>query len=299
MIRKTPAALLSIFLISLLTACSGSTSTPTETAALQATPTIPQPTVTATLPPLAARVNDGYILLSDYQAELQRLQAAEEQTGISLSEDERRRKAMDELVGQEILAQQAVKNGFVLDDEGLDERLQGLKEQSGGEEAFKTWMNENGYDDESLRRALWKAMAAAYQRDKILDSLPETVEQVHARQILVFSEELANRIYSQLESGADFATLAKQYDEVTGGELGWFPRGYLTQPDLETAAFELEPGAHSAVIQTSFGYHILQVIERDAARKLEPDARQTFQHRALETWIQDEMAKSKIEELVP
>jgi peptidyl-prolyl cis-trans isomerase C len=299
MIRKLITLLLSIIFILLLTACSGSTQTLTESTALQETPTIPQPTLTPTLPPLAAKINDGYVLLSDYQAEMQRLQAAEEQTGITLSEEERRQKVMDELVGQEILVQEALKNGFVLDDQALDQRIRQLKEQSGGEEPFNTWMKTNGYDDESLRRSLWKAMAAAYQRDKILAGLPDAVEQVHARQILVFSEELAGKIHGQLEAGADFATLAKEYDPVTGGDLGWFPRGYLTQPDLETAAFDLEPGAYSAIIKTSFGYHILQVIERDPGRRLDSDAKQAFQHKALETWMQAAIGKNEIEELAP
>ncbi len=44
----------------------------------------------------------------------------------------------------------------------------------------------------------------------------------------------------QLQAGADFATLAYRYDPLTGGDLGWFPRGVLTQPAVEEAAFSLQ-----------------------------------------------------------
>jgi len=257
------------------------------------------PTVTPTQPPLAARVNEGYILLSDYQAELQRLKAAEVQSGIPLTDEERSKKVMEELIGQELLAQEAIKNGFILEEPGLEEKIQRLKDQAGGDDALSVWINNNGYDEESLKRALWKATAAAFERDRILAALPNTVEQVHARQILVFSQESADNLHTQLDAGADFATLAKQVDPLTGGDLGWFPKGYLTQPDLEAAAFSLDPGTYSDVIQTPIGFHILQVIEKDTARKLDPDAGQVLQRVALKNWIQEAVKNSTIEILYP
>ena len=71
-----------------------------------------------------------------------------------------------------------------------------------------------------------------------------------------------------LEAGADFTELAYEYDPLTGGDLGWFPAGYLLQPDVETAAFSLQPGQYSGIIQTSYGYHIVYVIERDSNHPL-------------------------------
>ncbi|NPV77498.1 MAG: hypothetical protein HPY59_14145 [Anaerolineae bacterium] len=298
MIRKEILSILILAIFLAVAACSKGAESPDPSATPLASPT-PPPTVTPTLPPLAAKVNDGYVLLADYQAELGRLKAAEEQLGESLSDEERRQKALDELIGQEILAQEAERNGFVLDAQGLDERITKLREAAGGAEAFTTWMQANGYDEESFRRLYWKAAAAAWQREKILAGLPEAVEQVHARQILVFSQDLANKIYGQLQAGADFATLAFEYDPVTGGDLGWFPRGYLTQVDVETAVFALQPGEYSQVIQTSFGYHLVQVIERDAARKLDADARQALQHKALQGWMQEKKEQSTIEILAP
>lgn len=66
---------------------------------------------------------------------------------------------------------------------------------------------------------------------------------------------------SQIEGGADFADLAKQHSDCPsgqeGGDLGVFPRGAMV-PEFETAAFSLEPGQTSGVVETAFGYHLIQ-----------------------------------------
>lgn len=142
-------------------------------------------------------------------------------------------------------------------------------------------------------------MAAVWQRDQIVASVPEVAEQVHARQILVVDEALANQILGQIQAGASFDTLAFQYDPLTGGDLGWFPRGYLTQPAVEEAAFALQAGEISPLIHTDFGYHILKVIERDDAHPLAADARQALQRLALSDWIDQQKAKSTIEIYLP
>jgi len=122
---------------------------------------------------------------------------------------------------------------------------------------------------------------------------------VHARQIRVSTEQTANYVIAQLAGGVDFATLAYQYDPLTGGDLGWFPRGYLTQPVIEEAAFALQVGEYSGVIKTELGYHIVYVIERDAAHPLSDDARNVLQHLALENWVKEQRTAAVIEILVP
>jgi peptidyl-prolyl cis-trans isomerase C len=122
-----------------------------------------------------------------------------------------------------------------------------------------------------------------------------TADQLHLRPILLLPEGNAQSRMQQLRSGADSATLAEQYDPITRGDLGWFPRGYLVQPKVEEAAFTLQPGGVSDVIHTDAGYHIIQVIERDANHTLTPDAYATLQHVALQQWIQDRIQASEVE----
>ena len=125
-----------------------------------------------------------------------------------------------------------------------------------------------GYTAESFRFALSRAAAAAWMRDQILASVPGEAEQVHARQILLRTEEGARRVEQNAKTpGTNFATLAAGYDLVTRGDLYWFPRGYLNEPAVEDAAFSLQPGEISGVIQSNIGYHVLQVVALNAGRR--------------------------------
>jgi peptidyl-prolyl cis-trans isomerase C len=68
----------------------------------------------------------------------------------------------------------------------------------------------------------------------------------------------------------------------------------LLEPELEEAAFSLEPGQHSAVIVTEVGYHILFVVERDSQHLLSPDAYLVMQENALGDWLAQKRAESEI-----
>ena len=247
-------------------------------------------TPVATSEPLAAKVNSGGIALAEYQAELVQFQAAR---GSEPTAEEKAR-VLQNLVDLELLAQGAAENGFTVDDALLQQRIQ----QLGGEQAVNDWASANGYSREAFRKSLQRSIAAAWMRDYIASALPPKAEQVHARQILLNSSEEANQVLAQLQSGADFENLALDYDSLTAGDLGWFPRGYLPDEQIEQAAFDLQPGQFSAVIQNSTGYHILQVIERDAQRPLEPEPLRVLQSRAVQDWLEQRRSQSDIEVLV-
>lgn len=73
----------------------------------------------------------------------------------------------------------------------------------------------------------------------------------------------ADNLLKQLKDGADFATLAKANSEdpgskTRGGDLGWFSRGRMVKP-FEDAAFSMQPGEVSAVVESKFGFHIIKV----------------------------------------
>ncbi len=264
---------------------------PSATLELTATPAPP----TATPQPLAARVNDQGITLAEYQAELSRYQSAQ---GSDPTEEDRQR-VLDELIDQALLAQGAGEQGFVVDDAALEARLAQLAEQMGGEQALAGWLAANSYDAETFQDALRRSVAAAWMRDKILEQVPVTAEQVHAWQILFDNPDEANQVIAQLDGGADFAQLAAQYDPATRGELGWFPRGYLLDPAVDEAVFKLEAGQHTPVLQSAIGYHIIQVIERNVNQPLSPDALLLVQTQAIREWVAERRAESQIEYLTP
>ncbi len=291
-------AILALFIALLLTGCTVIASfQPTETP----TPTPEPPTPTPI--PAAAIVNGERIPLDEYTASLKQLQDAQAAIGTTSTPEPdaagQRRMVLDDLIGQTLLAQGAAEAGFAIDDSALQAKIDALTEKLGGQDKLADWIIRMGYTEDSFRRALRRADAAAWQRDQIIATVPTTAEQVHARQILVQHVETANDLFAQLQAGADFATLAYRYDPLTGGDLGWFPRGYLIQPAVEEAAFALQPGGYSPVIQTSYGYHLVYVIERDEKHALSPDALKQKQRLAIQLWIDERKAKSEIEIVAP
>lgn len=105
--------------------------------------------------------------------------------------------------------------------------------------------------------------------DKEVAALPKQ-EEVHARHILVKTEDEAKDIIKQLDAGKDFAELAKEKstdpNKSEGGDLGYFTRGRMVK-EFEDAAFALEKGTYSKTpVKTDFGYHVIKVEDkRDAA----------------------------------
>lgn len=266
-----------------------------ETAA-SPTPDLPTQTplpATPTPPPLAAIVNGEWITDEEYQAELERYQAAVGNLENN-NDSDAPQVVLDDLVAQVLLAQAAREEGFEITEADLTSRLDALASELGGADALRTWQSDHGYTDETFRSALKRAAEAAWMRDKIIAAVPGTAEQVHAQQILLYNEETARRVADQLNAGADFTKLAELYDPSTGGELGWFPRGYLLEPELEEAAFSLEPGRHSDVIETEVGFHLLLVVERDPQHELSPDAYLVMQEKALQDWLAQKRAESVV-----
>ena len=292
--------------VTLAAACAAEpaqTPTPSQPAATNtpvpvATTAVPTPTQTPE--PLALRVNGEGILLAEYDAELRQLQAADAALEKTVTPDEQRQLVLDNLTATLLLSQGAAKEGFQLDDAGLKAEIDRLVGEMGSEQALADWMAKYGYSADTFPATLRRQMAAAWQRDRIVAQVPQEAEQIHARQILTQDETIANRAIEQVKlPGVNFAAQALRYDPVTGGDLGWFPRGYLTQPEVEDAAFQLQAGEISAVIKSQIGYHILQVISREPARQLSADARRVLQHKVLQEWVRKQRESSQVEVLLP
>jgi peptidyl-prolyl cis-trans isomerase C len=271
---------------------------PTSPATLEPTrtPTVEPPTATPL--PLAARVNGEEITLADFEAEVSRFKAAQEQLGAS-QEASPEEFVLDDLIDQLLLAQAARQAGFSVSEADLQQKKEQLAAGLGGDSALQDWMASQGYTEESLSRQLLLSSEAAWMRDQVISQVPETAEQVKARQIFLYNADQAAEVQFQLQNGKDFATLAAEYDPVTAGDLGWFPRGYLTDALLEEAAFNLQPGEFSQMIETPLGYYFLQVIERDPERPLDPDARRSWQITALRGWLDEQRGLANIEILIP
>jgi peptidyl-prolyl cis-trans isomerase C len=244
--------------------------------------------------PLAVIINGEGITLDEFNAELDRYLSSQGGEA-DIERQSAETLVLDDLIGQTLLSQGAQENGFELTDEILSERIQNLINDAGGEAAFNQWLQANGYHQESFRRDLEKSIKAAWMRDQILTEVPSVAKQVNLRQIFLLDADQADQVYQELESGTDFATLAEEYDPLTRGEIGWVPRNYLPHKIIEEAAFALQPGEYSPVLETTVGYHIIQVIAIEDERRLSPDARLIWQELALRDWVNQRREESNIE----
>jgi peptidyl-prolyl cis-trans isomerase C len=149
---------------------------------------------------------------------------------------------------------------------------QGLKE----DELFKLRLDY--LTDRALRRAFTKlqisdtitAEAIKAEYDKQVAAIPDE-DEIHARHILVSTEDDAKAIKAELDGGADFIELAKAKSiepnaAQSGGDLGYFKRAVMVKP-FGDAAFAMKVGEISNPVQTQFGWHIIKVEDRRPAKK--------------------------------
>jgi peptidyl-prolyl cis-trans isomerase C len=118
--------------------------------------------------------------------------------------------------------------------------------------------------------------------DKEIADLPKQ-EEIHARHILVATEDEAKAVIKELDGGKDFAEVAKEKstdsNKSDGGDLGYFAKGRMV-PEFEEVAFALDKGAYTKTpVKTQFGFHVIKVEDkRDAPPppydQVEPQVRQ-------------------------
>jgi len=288
--------------IFLLTACNfpansqendaAQTSTSEATASTQT----PAPPPTPTEIPNIALVNGEEILLDSYTISYdQYMQALENGADLPTDEVEIQVAVIDDLIYRLLLSQTAREAGFEVTSEILAQRISDLESEMGGSEMLDQWLDEQGYSRESFSRELSIEIEAAWQREQIINNVPTSAEQVRARQVHFYDPYQANRAYGQLLEGASFETIATNNDPQGYGYLGWFPRNYLLIPEIEAAAFALQPGDYSDLIETDAGYFLVEVIERQDDRPLQYDALLTLQGIAVEEWLLEKYNTSEIE----
>lgn len=284
---------------------SGTAATAAGTAsAPTAAPTAgPTSTPTPTPEPAAALVNDQAISLSAYQAEVARYESAAKALGRDLSaEPDYRAKVLDALIDQALMVQAAGAGGLTVSDADVQAAYDAAAQARGGQAGLDTWLQANGYTAESFRAGLRAGLLANAAQTKVADAVPAEAEQIHAREILVASRDDADKIAAQLAAGADFATLAVNNSldpsRINGGDLGWFPAGGLTQPEVAQAAFALKVNEISQPVQSPLGFHVIQVLER-GNHALSAPALAAMRAQAVAAWLTDLRGKARIQKLAP
>jgi peptidyl-prolyl cis-trans isomerase C len=198
--------------------------------------------------PVLAKVNGAEIRASD-------VALAEEELGPSLAQMDpasRKENVLSFLIDMKIVSKEA-------EDKKIAER-----------DDFKTRLAfaRNRLLMDNLLAAEGKAATTDENMKKVYEDAAKQIggeQEVHARHILVETEDQAKKIEDQLKKGADFAELAKKESKdpgaSDGGDLGFFTKDQMV-PEFSTAAFALEPGKISDPVKTQFGWHVIKVEEK-------------------------------------
>lgn len=294
--------------------------------------------VPAQLPDVLARVNGEAVNKDEFERAISDLEA---RAGGSVPAEQRDRIVrglLDEIIAFRLLLQESRVRNIVVPDADVDKRVGEIRQQFPSEEAFTQTLEQRKMTLAGLRSDAREGM----QIDKLLaaemaDKVPvkpeeitdfyqknpdqfQQAERVHASHILIRFPQNADAAAKQqahtkaadvlkdVKAGKDFAALAKEHSQdpgsaVNGGDLGFFEHGQMVGP-FEEAAFSLAPGQASDIVETTFGYHIVKVIEKQAPRtvpldEVRPQIEQFLENRnrqqQMRTFVDSLRAKGKIE----
>lgn len=156
-----------------------------------------------------------------------------------------------------------------------------------------------GLTEADYRELVKASLLREKMEEFIGQQVPTTEPHILARHILLDTEEEAQDALQRLEQGEDFATLATEVSTDTlsaelGGDLGWLPEGSMGA-EFEEVAFNLPLGEISEVVETSRGFHIILVEERDEDRELDPQILDQRKREAFDIWLADLLAEAVIE----
>ena len=248
---------------------------------------------------------------------------------------------MPQLVGIEIAKAYASEHNITASDKEVDQEIEKIKKQVGdqarssgqnlsNQEAYEQALKQNNITEAQLRDDVRENLPVQKVQEKVSgDAGPTdeeiqkyyeqnkkaqftTPEQVCVSHILFAKDqkEKAEDVKKQLEGGADFAKLAKQYSQdpgsaEKGGDLGCLGKGE-TVPPFEEAAFGADEGEIVGPVKTQFGYHLLEVTDKKPQQirplsEVEPQIRSQLasqkQSEAFSKWLDEQKKKRDVQYL--
>lgn len=209
-----------------------------------------------------------------------------------------REMVLDNLIEKQLLYQESEARGIEVEPEQVKKELDQLKGRFEDEAAFQKKIAAMNYTEEILKDQIRENLAIRKLIDQEIASKVsvsdqeiesyykenkkefEIPEQVRARHILIKAKpdageaekekakEKIKEVQKKLEQGEKFSELAEQYSEgpsaKAGGDLGYFRHGQMVEP-FDKAAFALEPGQVSDIVETRFGYHLIKLEDKKPA----------------------------------
>ena len=190
----------------------------------------------------------------------------------------RRRQAMEFLITNQLMAEAGSKKNLQ-DDPTFEQRMKTYRRLALSELFF----------EKDIRGAVTEAEAKKVYDKRVSEFEPQL--QVRARHILVEKQEEARDIIKRLGKGEDFAKLAKAHSKdagaEAGGDLGYFGKGDMVK-SFDEAVFALEVNKISEPVQTQFGWHVVEVLEKGNTK---PNSFEDDEGRIMTELIQQRMGK--------
>ena len=295
------------------------------------------------IPAVVARLDGRDITREDLLARAGEARGALADRGIQAPPPTRSfyRRVLDDLVGNALLYAELNAQGKAATPAEVDQQLAAVRGQFKTEAEFDQALAARGFDRERLKRELSESLTVQkWVRETVVPSITVTEaearefyaqnqarmiepERVRARHVLVSVDpkatpdqkaekrKRADELRARIAGGTDFAQVAKEASDdpnsaPRGGDLNWLARGQAP-PAFEEAAFALEPGKLSDVIESRFGFHILEVQEKKAEspvafEQAREQIEQVLKQRKLETSVREKLnqlgSKAKVEILI-
>jgi peptidyl-prolyl cis-trans isomerase C len=326
-------------------ATTASAATPAQTASAPPPGAVlgPEPAkpVPAQLPEVLARVNGEVVNKTEFDRAVSALEARNGGPVPAEQRDRVLREVLDQLVSYKLLIQESRERKIAAADNEVDGRMKEIQSQFPSEDAFKqmlvsrkTTLEQVRSDirqDITVQKLIESAIAdkVAVKPEQVTDFYTKNPDQfkqperVRASHILIMVPKDADAgakaaartkaadILKDVKAGKDFAALAKQHSQdpgsgQNGGDLGFFQQGQMVGP-FNDVAFKLAPGQISDLVETEFGFHIIKVAEKQAARavpldevrpRLEQYLERTNREQQTDAFVDGLKTKGKIEILI-
>jgi len=195
-------------------------------------------------------INNDKLTMTEFNKELDKIPM---NMKMMVASESGKKAYLDRLITKRLLLAEAQKASIEKDKE-FENKLAEIREQLIIESLLKKKLAAGANITEEGLQKYYDTNKEKFRKDT----------EINTRHILVKSEEEARQVKERLQAGEDFADLAKKYSidpnaKVTGGEVGFHPKGTLL-PEYEGAAFKLtKVGQTSGVVKTQFGYHIIRL----------------------------------------
>lgn len=253
---------------------------------------------------LAASVNGQPLALADFQTQALDTQRYFVDKGLDPNTDAGqeqllalRRQVLSEMINQTLIEQESARRGITATNQEVEASLAAYREQAGDGASVDAARAATGASEAEVFEMERQAIIGRKFVDEISRDLPTTAPFYHARHILCAAEADCAAALDRLAAGEAFDAVAREVsqDEVSaaeGGELGWIPIiegfNYLPSAELEQVIAGLSAGQRSAVVQTDYGHHVVEVVEIDPARTVDAELGFKLREKRVHDWLAEQ-----------